>query len=390
MTHKPKLSFYRRSLPSPPAIAFASKVGRVVFREALLDGGMESYFPLAEQFRTQNDPAYCGLGTLVMVLNALAIDPGKLWKGGWRWYSEEMLDCCKTLKQIKKDGISIKEFYCLALCNGAQGKEKNPIDFTIAEFRKDVMNVCSDPLNKQVLVLNYSRKELKQTGDGHYSPIGGYNRERDLVLIMDVARFKYPPHWAPLELVYQSMKRLDPDTKKCRGWMLFSASPDAKPLVFCWKGNAALGHFIHHIPRPSNLSDKAYTKMVLEYMVSAQVCKVRGHDHDIDLERDPLSQKHEVIRENCLKDVRSLPLYSIALAICKERGLPTSKAAAAALCALISVPFLYPDMEELFRVDPEMMPDLDREIRGLRRQLEHSCMGSKCNSVPEENLEIKI
>jgi hypothetical protein len=31
----------------------------------------------------------------------------------------------------------------------------------------------------------------KHIGDGHFSPIGGYCVERDAVLIMDVARFKY-------------------------------------------------------------------------------------------------------------------------------------------------------------------------------------------------------
>ena len=65
---------------------------------ALAEGGMEVYFPLAAQFRTQDEPAYCGLSTLVMALNALAIDPGKTWKGVWRWYAEEMLECCAPLE----------------------------------------------------------------------------------------------------------------------------------------------------------------------------------------------------------------------------------------------------------------------------------------------------
>jgi hypothetical protein len=29
------------------------------------------------------------------------------------------------------------------------------------------------------------------TGDGHFSPIGAYHAENDLVLILDVARFKW-------------------------------------------------------------------------------------------------------------------------------------------------------------------------------------------------------
>ena len=63
-------------------------------KEAMAAGGMECFFRLAEAFHTQNEPAYCGLGTLVMVLNALEVDPGEVWKGSWRWYEEKMLGCC--------------------------------------------------------------------------------------------------------------------------------------------------------------------------------------------------------------------------------------------------------------------------------------------------------
>ncbi|KAJ1617154.1 Phytochelatin synthase-domain-containing protein [Pavlovales sp. CCMP2436] len=74
----PLESFYRRELPAP-GVAFSSEEGRLLFREALADGSMEAYFPVAEQLHTQ--PSFCGLATLVMVLNALAIDPGIVWKG---------------------------------------------------------------------------------------------------------------------------------------------------------------------------------------------------------------------------------------------------------------------------------------------------------------------
>ena len=36
---------------------------------------MEGYFRLAQQFHTQADPAFCGLGSLVCALNALRIEP---------------------------------------------------------------------------------------------------------------------------------------------------------------------------------------------------------------------------------------------------------------------------------------------------------------------------
>jgi glutathione gamma-glutamylcysteinyltransferase len=60
--------------------------------------------------------------------------------------------------------------------------------------------------------LSYSRKVLGQTGDGHFSPVGGYHPGKDLALIMDTARFKYPPHWVPLSLLFEAMKATDKST----------------------------------------------------------------------------------------------------------------------------------------------------------------------------------
>jgi glutathione gamma-glutamylcysteinyltransferase len=42
---------------------------------------MEGFFKLISYYQTQSEPAYCGLATLAVVLNALAIDPGRKWKG---------------------------------------------------------------------------------------------------------------------------------------------------------------------------------------------------------------------------------------------------------------------------------------------------------------------
>eukprot|EP01083_Nonionella_stella_P293159 996949_1 len=121
-----KKTFYRRQLPCPPAIPFTSKEGRQLFRESLADGYMEGYFVLAEQFRTQDEPAFCGLSTLTMVLNALSIDPKRVWKGPWRWYNESMLDCCLSLDEIKKIGIEFDQFACLGRCNSLNMISKRP------------------------------------------------------------------------------------------------------------------------------------------------------------------------------------------------------------------------------------------------------------------------
>lgn len=55
--------------------------GKKIFKESLMQGSMENYFGLAEQYTTQSEPEYCGPASLTMVLNALNIDPNRQWKG---------------------------------------------------------------------------------------------------------------------------------------------------------------------------------------------------------------------------------------------------------------------------------------------------------------------
>ena len=54
-----------------------------------------------------------------MVLNSLAIDPRRVWKGSWRTFHEQMLDCCIPLETVQREGITLIQAACLAKCNGA-------------------------------------------------------------------------------------------------------------------------------------------------------------------------------------------------------------------------------------------------------------------------------
>ena len=67
-------TFYKRELPQH-LVPFSSQKGKLLFKEALSTGNLENYFLLAEQFTTQQHPAYCGPASLIMCLNALQVDP---------------------------------------------------------------------------------------------------------------------------------------------------------------------------------------------------------------------------------------------------------------------------------------------------------------------------
>ncbi|KZV21500.1 glutathione gamma-glutamylcysteinyltransferase 1-like [Dorcoceras hygrometricum] len=221
---------YRRVLPSPPAIDFASFEGKKLFTEAIHNGTMEGFFKLISYFQTQSEPAYCGLASLSMVLNALAIDPGRRWKGPWRWFDESMLDCCEPLEKVKDKGISFGKVVCLAHCAGANVKAFRTNQSTFDEFRKYVMECSSS--DDCHLISSYNRGTFKQTGTGHFSPLGGYHAGRDMALILDVARFKYPPHWIPLKLLWDAMNTIDEATGQQRGFMLVSRHQREPALLY--------------------------------------------------------------------------------------------------------------------------------------------------------------
>ena len=56
------------------------------------------------------------------------------------------------------------------------------------EFIHDLKTTCSR--NDAHMVISFHRETLRQTGDGHFSPVGLYNDQRKMALILDTARFK--------------------------------------------------------------------------------------------------------------------------------------------------------------------------------------------------------
>lgn len=67
---------------------------------------------------------------------------------------------------------------------------------------------------------------------GHFSPIGGYSPTHDMALILDTARFKYPPHWVPLSMLFEAMAYEDPSTGKPRGFLKVMASRTLHSVLF--------------------------------------------------------------------------------------------------------------------------------------------------------------
>lgn len=185
----PPRSFYRRQLPEQ-LTDLTSPEGKTRFAAALAQGNAEAFFPLVSQLQTQSHPAFCGLATLSTVLNALAVDPKRVWTHPWRWFAESLLNCCLDVDDVKETGINLDQLACTAQCQGCVVSihREMKLDDTRKLIRQSVRGTESDQF--EFVIASYDRKSLGQTGTGHFSPIAAFDDDSDSVLVLDVARFK--------------------------------------------------------------------------------------------------------------------------------------------------------------------------------------------------------
>ncbi len=157
---QPIHSFHRRILP-PLLTQLSSPQGKTLFRQSLLNNHAEAFYPLSEQFLNQSDPAYCGITTLIMILNAFGIDPNVRWRGGWRWYgNEDMIinNCCIEEERVKRIGISLEEYRNLGRCQGLDIVMKRPLPLSIEQKQQhDDDNVQ----NNEYYTLESFRDDIK-------------------------------------------------------------------------------------------------------------------------------------------------------------------------------------------------------------------------------------
>ncbi len=358
-------SFYRRPLPDGQ-VPFSSDEGRRLFREALEAGTLESFFGLAEQFHTQAEPAYCGLGSLVMALNALAIDPGRLWKGPWRWFDESLLDCCVPLEEVRARGLTLGELGCLAECNGAHATVVRAAESTVDALRQALMRAARS--RDVVLIASYDRGSLEQSGLGHFSPVGGVHPQRDLALLLDVARFKYPPHWVRIEELFEAMQPLDPTTKRSRGWLELTAETRPRP-IFLQLGLAVRGW----TPVLDRLADEARDAggsfEVWMVTLAQRVPQLGEIVHTIaHALGGELAPEHRRLVDELLAQVRTTrPYRAIAGLASLWVGAPTLAPEALAVLAHALAP-------AAFHLE-ETRPPLRDEIDALRAQIHALCLG---------------
>ncbi len=185
------------------------------------------YIPLSLQFVSQDNLAYCGVASMVMVLNALGIEaPHAPEYRRYRVFTQENFFSNPKTREVlspeivRRQGMTLEELTQFLQSYGVDTKTYHGGEITLGEFRQRIVTNLGQPNN--FVLVNYLRREIGQERGGHISPIAAYHEESDRFLILDVARYKYPPIWVSAEELWHSTNTIDSTSGKTRGLVLVS------------------------------------------------------------------------------------------------------------------------------------------------------------------------
>jgi hypothetical protein len=192
------------------------------------------YGPLAEQFLTQANLAYCGVASAVMVLNSLGVPaPAVPGYGRYRFWTQENVFDVPAGRQVvsaelvRRQGMTLAELAALLSSHGVTATAVPGDQLSLGQFRALLRSHLSQPGDR--LLANYNRPSLGQDGGGHIAPLAAFHAPSDRVLILDVARYRYPSVWVPVADLWKAIRTTDSSSGRSRGLVTIRQAPGATP-----------------------------------------------------------------------------------------------------------------------------------------------------------------
>ena len=217
-----------QTLALPDNLAgFSTRGGESYFAES---DAREAYFPLASNFLTQKTQAYCGVASIVMVLNALGVPaPAVPEYEPYRTFTQdnvlnEQTDAVLPRDVLARRGMTLDQIGGILATEPVKAEVHHASDSSADEFRKLASSYLGEP--GHFVIVNYLRKAIGQQVGGHISPLAAYDAKSDRFLVLDVARYKYPPVWVKTTDIFDAMNTPDAaNDNKTRGYVLVTAAP---------------------------------------------------------------------------------------------------------------------------------------------------------------------
>jgi len=200
----------------------SSEEGEKFFLES---SAHEAYFPISANFVTQKTQAYCGVASIVMVLNALHTPaPTTPEYQPYHTFTQDNLldehtDTILPREVLARQGMTLDQLGALLGLHPAAIEVHHAEDGGLEAFRSSARDYLA--AKDHFVIVNYLRKSIGQERGGHISPLAAYDAKSDRFLILDVARYKYPPVWVTASDLFAAMNTTDAsNNNKTRGYVL--------------------------------------------------------------------------------------------------------------------------------------------------------------------------
>ena len=184
----------------------------------------QAYWPLSIFFETQKNQAYCAVASSVIALNALGIPrpQTKAWPD-FAFFTQD--DFFAGIDPNIANPITVSK-EGMTLAQLAEALKAFPVavephfgqDLSLEQFRELLKRGVSG--TARLALVNFGRKLIHEVGGGHWSPIAAYHAPSDSALLMDVARYKYPPVWVAVKDLHEAVRSIDDTSHRSRGLLL--------------------------------------------------------------------------------------------------------------------------------------------------------------------------
>ena len=221
------------TLPLPGNLTdLNSSQGETFFLES---GAIAKYFAIADNFVTQRTQAYCGVASMVMVLNAAGVPaPTSPEYQPYHMFTQdnvldERTEAVLPHDVLDRQGVTLDQLGGLLALHALTIEVHHAADGGVDSFRAAARDYLA--AKDHFVIVNYLRRAIGQQSGGHISPLAAYDAKSDRFLILDVARYKYPPVWVKASDLFDAMNTSDSaNDSKTRGYVLIAKTAAPTPL----------------------------------------------------------------------------------------------------------------------------------------------------------------
>ena len=216
-----------------PAAASASPLPTVIYWDSAAGKALRArmpadadYWQLAPTFSVQITQSYCSVASAITVLNAMPIPkPVDPTYAPYAYFTQSNFFTPEVAKIISPQtvlaiGMTREQMAATLSCQGVKAISIAGDTLTEENLRTLLKKALGD--DGQFVLANYFRANLGQVGGGHWSALAAYDAQSDSVLILDVAKYKYPPAWVSINILQQAIATIDATSNKARGLVVVS------------------------------------------------------------------------------------------------------------------------------------------------------------------------